>query len=492
MAIDDVTLTGGPAPSGQAAVRPTAAERPASVLGPAVAPTPNPTPTPTATPATTGRRRTRVAAVGVAVADAAGVAAGLALTGTPSWPIALYLVGILLTLLVLGEYRLRLTLRALADAPRLVGRVLLPSAILVLSPFALDQPNRALTRVLGAVVGLLVARAVAYAVLRILRQRQVLAEPTVIVGAGTIGTELAGLLDQHRQYGLSVVGFVDDVPAFGGPPLLGGIGELEDVLAELDVARLIVAFTPARDETLVRVIRAATRHDVVVHIVPRFFEVGLAPSGADVDQVWGIPLYRVKRAALRASVFRVKRIGDVVLSATALALLSPLLAVLALLVKRSSPGPILFRQVRIGQHGRPIEVLKFRTMRLNDDSEVTWSVSDDERVTGVGRWMRRLSLDELPQFVNVLRGDMSLVGPRPERPYFVNRFSTVIPGYGDRHRLPVGLTGLAQVHGLRGDTSIRERARFDNAYVEHWSPWLDLTIMIRTLTSVVRQARKGD
>jgi lipopolysaccharide/colanic/teichoic acid biosynthesis glycosyltransferase len=127
-------------------------------------------------------------------------------------------------------------------------------------------------------------------------------------------------------------------------------------------------------------------------------------------------------------------------------------------------------------------------MRVNDDADVTWDVSDDERVTAVGRFLRRTAIDELPQLWNVLRGDMSLVGPRPERPYFVNRFALAVPGYTDRHRLPVGLTGLAQVHGLKGDTSIRERARFDNAYIEHWSPWLDVTILVRTLACVAADA----
>jgi lipopolysaccharide/colanic/teichoic acid biosynthesis glycosyltransferase len=154
-------------------------------------------------------------------------------------------------------------------------------------------------------------------------------------------------------------------------------------------------------------------------------------------------------------------------------------------VRLSSPGPILFKQRRIGQRGEVFELLKFRTLSVNQDSDTTWSVSEDERRTAVGRLMRMLSIDELPQLVNVLRGEMSLVGPRPERPYFADQFRVAVPGYDDRHRVPAGMTGWAQVHGLRGDTSIKDRAVFDNHYVENWSLWRDLVILARTVETVV-------
>jgi lipopolysaccharide/colanic/teichoic acid biosynthesis glycosyltransferase len=167
----------------------------------------------------------------------------------------------------------------------------------------------------------------------------------------------------------------------------------------------------------------------------------------------------------------------------------PLLVACAVAVKLTSPGPVLFRQARIGQGGREIEVLKFRTVEPNYDSDTQWSVDDDPRLTKVGGFLRRTSIDELPQLWSVLKGDMALVGPRPERPYFVRRFTADIEGYGARHRLPVGLTGWAQVHGLRGDTSIEERVRFDNQYVEHWSLWRDVVVLVRTFAEVVRSAR---
>jgi exopolysaccharide biosynthesis polyprenyl glycosylphosphotransferase len=176
---------------------------------------------------------------------------------------------------------------------------------------------------------------------------------------------------------------------------------------------------------------------------------------------------------------------DLIVGTVVLAITSPLFVLLAAAVRLSSPGPVFFRQTRIGQRGEPFQVLKFRTLRVNSESDVAWSADGDERVTLVGRILRRTSLDELPQIINVLRGHMSLIGPRPERPFFVDRFSLEVARYQDRHRVPVGITGWAQVHGLRGDTSIPERVRFDNYYIEHWSLWTDLVIMVRTIWLIV-------
>ena len=183
---------------------------------------------------------------------------------------------------------------------------------------------------------------------------------------------------------------------------------------------------------------------------------------------------------------RAKRTFDIVVSLVVLSLTLPLLALGALAVALTSKGPILFCQRRIGQHGRPFDLLKLRSMELNPDSDTTWNVRADVRVTRVGRVLRRTSLDELPQLFNVLKGDMSLVGPRPERPFYVLQFEKSVPRYQDRHRAPVGLTGWAQIHGLRGNSSIDDRVRFDNIYIEHWSIWRDLSILARTFSAMLR------
>jgi exopolysaccharide biosynthesis polyprenyl glycosylphosphotransferase len=310
-------------------------------------------------------------------------------------------------------------------------------------------------------------------------------DPTLIVGSGKLGVQVATTLQDHPEYGLLPIGFLDSFDDEGLPmPILGDVRELEPVIREFGVHRVIVAFGAAREPEMVRIIRACDRLPVEVHVVPRFFELGVAPEGPWVDDLWGIPLMRLRRSALRTAAWRTKRVFDVVVASLMMALAAPVFALCALAVLFSGPGPIFFRQKRIGQRGEIFELLKFRTMPDNGESDTQWTVADDGRLTRVGRILRRTSLDELPQLINVLRGEMSLVGPRPERPYFVDQFRVAVPEYDDRHRVPAGMTGWAQVHGLRGDTSIPQRARFDNHYVEHWSLWRDLVIVVRTIGAV--------
>jgi exopolysaccharide biosynthesis polyprenyl glycosylphosphotransferase len=234
--------------------------------------------------------------------------------------------------------------------------------------------------------------------------------------------------------------------------------------------------------------RACARLGVAVYVVPRFFELGVCPDGSSTDWIWGTRLVYARPPLPSAAARIAKRALDVAVSVLLLVASSPLIAGAAVATKLSSSGPVFFRQWRVGRGGRPIHVLKFRSMRVNGDSETTWSVDDDDRITGVGRLLRRTSIDELPQLINVLRGDMSLVGPRPERRHFADGFNDTVDHYDDRHRVSGGLSGWAQVHGLRGDTSIEHRVQFDNDYIEHWSIWLDVVIMIRTALTVVRDA----
>jgi lipopolysaccharide/colanic/teichoic acid biosynthesis glycosyltransferase len=182
-----------------------------------------------------------------------------------------------------------------------------------------------------------------------------------------------------------------------------------------------------------------------------------------------------------------KRLLDIAVSSLALILLSPIIVGAYLAVRLTSSGPVFFRQHRLCGLGREMEMLKFRTMEVNNDSDTTWSVQGDTRVTGVGRFLRKSCIDELPQLVNVLRGDMSLVGPRPERPYFSAAFAETVPGYAGRLRAPAGLTGWAQMHGLRGDSSIAERVQFDNYYIDHWSLGFDIKIIVLTPVFLVRR-----
>jgi exopolysaccharide biosynthesis polyprenyl glycosylphosphotransferase len=389
-----------------------------------------------------------------------------------------------------GAYRVRITLRVLDAVPWLVTRLALP--LLILAPVLVitgaDAEPLLLTALIA--VGLVIPeRIIAFGALRRVRRGGQLLEPAIILGAGGVGAELARAFHDYPEYGIEPIGFLDSVSGDLPYPVLGDVDRLDALLASGRVRRAIVAFGPAREAELVSVLRTAVQHHVDVYVVPRFFDCGVTPEGPDTDDVRGIPLYRVRSAALRAPVWYVKRFVDIVVSGTVLLLASPFLAIIALAVKLSSPGPVFFRQTRIGQYGQEIDVPKFRSLEINHDSDTRWSVDADPRVTAVGRILRRTSLDELPQLWSVLKGDMSLVGPRPERPFFVERFGRTVDGYADRHRLPVGLTGWAQVHGLRGATSIEERARFDNQYIEHWSLWRDVIILVRTVAEVVRGAR---
>jgi exopolysaccharide biosynthesis polyprenyl glycosylphosphotransferase len=256
------------------------------------------------------------------------------------------------------------------------------------------------------------------------------------------------------------------------------------------VRRVLVTVESTGDRETVAAMRAAVRLGCQVWLLPGLREhAGLAarPRGG-ADHLWGYPCLRLPRPARRRPGWVVKRALDVLAAGTGLLLISPVLAACALAVRLDTGPGVLFRQQRTGLDGRVFTLLKFRTLRpVNEHESAThWNIAHDQRMSRIGRLLRQSSLDELPQLWNVLRGDMTLVGPRPERPYFVMRFSQTDPEYADRHRVPVGLTGLAQVNGLRGDTSIEDRARFDNRYIESWSLWQDVKILLRTAALLLR------
>ena len=427
--------------------------------------------------------------------DVVAATTALLVTGAADAGISAAFVALTVLLIGVGRlYRSRLSLSALDDMPSLVGRVLAAAGLVVslqlLAGSTTDQVP--LLYAAGATAVLVVlARALAYRVVRSYRARGWVAHPTLILGAGQVGGMLASTLLNHPFYGLKPVGFLDNDPLLDADerpvPLLGGHESLSKVILEFGVRDVMVAFGSMPESRMVDIIRTCDRLDVEIFFVPRLFE--LHHTSHDVDQVWGIPLLRLRRAAFRSQSWRLKRALDIVVAAVGLVLAAPLMAVLAAAVRLEGGSGILFRQERIGLDGRPFALLKFRSLRPSDDQEsaTRWSVAEDSRVGPVGRLLRRTSLDELPQLWNILRGDMTLVGPRPERPHFVDEFSRLFPRYPARHRAPAGLTGWAQVHGLRGDTSIEDRARFDNYYIENWSLWGDAKILLRTLSAVVRR-----
>jgi exopolysaccharide biosynthesis polyprenyl glycosylphosphotransferase len=307
------------------------------------------------------------------------------------------------------------------------------------------------------------------------RRRRWVEHSAIVVGSGPIATELARLLRRYPQYGLHFAGLV-----------AGPLGELPDIVRFTGCEVLLIADVECDDDELLRIARSPELAGCDMWVVPRLREFH-ARHGIP-DHIGAIPVSRVNRPSLTGPQFALKRAFDVAAAGLALLLLSPVMLLCALAVRLEGGPGILFRQERIGRYGRRFPLLKFRSMRHADDAEAqtTWSVATDPRIGPVGRLLRRTSLDELPQLWNILRGDMTFVGPRPERPHFVDQFSADYPGYAMRHRMPVGLTGLAQVSGLRGDTPISDRARFDNYYIENWSLWLDVKVILRTVLEVLR------
>jgi exopolysaccharide biosynthesis polyprenyl glycosylphosphotransferase len=326
--------------------------------------------------------------------------------------------------------------------------------------------------------------------------------PTLIVGAGKVGRLTARRLLDHPELGLRPVGFLDKEPLddAGGPtlPVLGASWDLDRLVDDYGVQHLIVTFSTAPHEVLLRLVRRCEKLGVEVSFVPRLFEqVGERVS---IDHVGGLPLVSARHADPKGWQFAVKYAVDRVVAALVLLLVAPVLLGSMLAVRISLGRPIFFRQTRIGRDGRPFEMLKLRTMLPQAGGDVVgpdWAEVDtapggiegDDRRTRVGAFMRRTSIDELPQLINVLRGDMSLIGPRPERPEYVDMFEEYVYRYGDRHRVKAGITGWAQVNGLRGKTSLSDRVEWDNYYIENWSLWLDVKIALSTALSVVRMYR---
>jgi exopolysaccharide biosynthesis polyprenyl glycosylphosphotransferase len=392
-------------------------------------------------------------------------------------------------LAVSGSQQARINPRLSDDVFPLIGWLAFP--LLAAAPFADSSLEVAgFVRVVPvAVLMVLAGRAVCYWLIRRARAKGLVIEPTLIVGAGSLGVRMARNLRDHPEFGLVPVGFLDSFEDVDLPePILGDASDLESVVRAYGVTKIIVAFGAIREPEMVPILRTCDRLPVEIYVMPRFFELGVAPDGRSTEDLWGIPLRHLRRSALRTAAWRIKRGFDIVVSALLLIASSPVLVGAAFATRMSGPGPVFFRQKRVGQRGEVFQLLKFRTMSPDPDSDTLWSKSEDERRTRVGRLLRRTSLDELPQLINVLRGEMSLVGPRPERPYFVDQFRVTVQAYDARHRVPAGLTGWAQVHGLRGDTSIQDRAVFDNSYVEHWSLWRDIVIMLRTVGAVVSGA----
>ncbi len=313
----------------------------------------------------------------------------------------------------------------------------------------------------------------------------------LVIGAGTLGCEITEKLLSHDDHGFEVVGFLDDDPGKQGKrilglPVLGATRDVERVLAERRIDQVFVALPLDAHRKMLRVLRAVGSECVEVKLVPDILQY--AAIKASLEDLDGTPVINLTQVPLEGWSSLVKRVVDLGFSAAGLLALAPFLPLASLLIWIEDRGPIFYRQERMGLDGRPFFIWKLRSMRV--DAEATtgpvWAVEGDPRRTRVGGFLRQWSLDELPQLWNVLKGEMSLVGPRPERPRFVQEFKQHLPQYMLRHRVKAGITGWAQVHGWRGNTSVRKRLEYDLYYVENWSLGLDFRILWMTVRHGLR------
>lgn len=345
----------------------------------------------------------------------------------------------------------------------------------------------------GLLIGL---RLGVYVILRQAREKGHNVRKVLIVGAGKAGQRLARAFEHYPWMGFKVIGFLDDrshVPVEPSdalypkqhidPTILGQVTDIDRVFDQNEIDFVYVALPLSATQKIETVARECATHTASLFLVPDLFQMDLLLNSriSDVD---GLPVIHLMDEAPFDFRQVVKRGIDITFSISILLLLSPLLLAIALAVKLSSRGPVFYKQVRMGLNGQTFAMIKFRSMPVDTESQsgAVWAEKNENRATRVGSFLRKTSLDELPQFFNVLRGDMSVVGPRPERPVFIERFRHEIPGYMLRHKTKAGITGWAQIHGWRGNTSLKKRIEYDLYYIQNWSLTLDLKIMALTVT----------
>jgi len=330
---------------------------------------------------------------------------------------------------------------------------------------------------------ILIVRRVSWFGVHWLRQRGYNQSQTIIVGTGRVARKTARSLRQTTWLGFKNVGFVEDRPTHWCSDLdvLGTIADLPMLVAKYKVSHVFICLPMNRYDEARRVFGVLSQTLVDVRMiadVPALAGISFATSHFD-----GMPMIGLRESPHTGLNVFVKRAMDIVLSLLALIILSPLMAAIAIIIKITSPGPVFYVQERCGLNGESFNMLKFRSMRVDAEKQTgaVWTVKDDPRKTKFGDFLRKTSLDELPQFINVLLGHMSIVGPRPERPVFINKFVKTIPSYNARHAVKAGITGWAQVNGWRGNTSLRKRIQYDLYYITHWTPWLDIRILWLTV-----------
>jgi len=340
---------------------------------------------------------------------------------------------------------------------------------------------------IATIITISIARAILSRTLIFLSKKNGLgAAKVLIVGTGTIARMIAEKILEHPHYGYQLAGFIsyekseDEKDKPLPAPIIGTLDQFRDILKDNSPDQVFLTQSNFPTCKLIDLMMECEKQMVDMKIVPNIFEMLISEIG--VEDIEGIPLFGLKESPLQGINLAIKRCFDIVFSIILLIFLSPFLLVIAILIKIDSRGSIFYHQRRIGMDGRTFTLCKFRTMIDKAESQTgpVWAKENDPRVTKFGRWLRKTDLDELPQLINVIKGEMSLVGPRPERPFFVDKFKEEVPRYMARHKVKSGMTGWAQANGFRGNTSLPQRIKYDLFYIENWSLWFDLNILLLT------------
>ena len=303
----------------------------------------------------------------------------------------------------------------------------------------------------------------------------------VIIGTGKLAKQYKNDITTESELGFHIIGFIGNQNLLTeDEKWLGPFKVVDDVLSSTDINEVVIALDPEEYNRLWVIIPACERNGVKYSVIPFYNDI--IPNNPTIETIGHSKLISMRVNRLENLGWAILKRGfDILAGIIGLIILSPLLLIISVCVKCSSPGPILFKQTRVGYQRKEFQMLKFRSMKQNDQEDTAWTTDEDPRRTRIGAFLRKTSLDELPQLINVLKGDMSLVGPRPELPYFVEQFKDTVPYYMVKHQVKPGMTGWAQINGYRGDTSIEKRIELDLWYIDHWSMWLDLKIMFRTI-----------
>ena len=378
------------------------------------------------------------------------------------------------------------------EATAIIKANIVSFILLVAFLFIIDEPN--FSRILlfllaffGSIFGI-IERALIRSILRLVRSNDHNLKHILLIGDNELAFSFLNKIKSKKYLGYSVRGILGREEHLGkeieGVRFIGTFNDLEDILSKHNFDRVVIAIPLEYFPKLTELVDICENAGVKAEIIPDYYKY--FPARPSVDMIDDMPVINIRYVPLDDAFNKfIKKVEDIIISLFAIVITSPIMLIVAIAIKLESPGPVIFKQERIGYKRKKFVMYKFRSMKVQDEDEEKngWTTPDDKRKTRVGNFIRRTSIDELPQFFNVLKGDMSVIGPRPERPYFVDKFRKDIPKYMVKHQVRPGLTGLAQIKGYRGDTSIEKRIEYDIIYVEQWSFSLDVSIFIKTIFS---------